>query len=317
VPADPERPGLVLDPTENVANPFVVPLANGDFRLFATNKSVFDKRRNIPVFQPFGIAHLRYVTDALPFLPGWAVPGRTWAPDVRRIHGRWVMYFTARYAGAAPASIPQGLQCIGVASSSKLLGPYSPAPAPVICQTDRGGSIDARTFIDADGSIWLHWKSDDNAALERDNPTGIFAARLSPWGTSLVTQPVEILAPTLPWEGHIVEAPQMVLGPDGTHWLFYSANWYNQRRYGMGVARCAGPAGPCTKPFDRWFGSNAQGAGPGEGSLFWSRGLLLMAYAPWHDGRSAITRPVALARIWFDARGPYFAAWTGVAPQRG
>jgi beta-xylosidase len=102
----------------------------------------------------------------------------------------------------------------------------------------------------------------------------------------------------------------MVLLED-THWLFYSGNWFNQPAYAIGAARCEGPAGPCTKPFDRPFlETNAQGAGPGEGSLFVDAdGALWMVYSPWAvDYETYTPRPVALARIGLDPIGPYLAA---------
>ena len=56
---------------------------------------------------------------------------------------------------------------------------------------------------------------------------------------------------------------------DGAYWVFYSGNWFNQPRYAIGAARCAGPAGPCP---DQSTGPPArlqpQGPGPGEASVF-------------------------------------------------
>src|SRR3954463_1353602 len=35
--------------------------------------------------------------DALPSLPAWAVPGRTWAPTIARVGKGFVLYYTARH----------------------------------------------------------------------------------------------------------------------------------------------------------------------------------------------------------------------------
>src|SRR6478672_9566127 len=49
-------------------------------------------------------------SDALPTLPAWALPGKTWAPDVSAAaSGRYLMYVVM--ASSSPA-----LQCIGVAA---------------------------------------------------------------------------------------------------------------------------------------------------------------------------------------------------------
>jgi beta-xylosidase len=179
----------------------------------------------------------------------------------------------------------------------------------LVCQLDRLGTIDPRTFVDADGSLWLHFKSDDNADTEGTSHTSIYAQRLSADGLSLIDQPTIILNADQPWEGRIVEAGQMIR-ENGRYWLFYSANWFNQPVYGIGVASCQGPAGPCTKPNNGPFlGSNAQGRGPGEQSIFTDDKGTWMVYAPNAvDFRALTVRPVALARIGFNESGPYLGA---------
>ncbi|MCU1375230.1 MAG: hypothetical protein JWO68_2516, partial [Actinomycetia bacterium] len=84
-------------------------------------------------------------------------------------------------------------------------------------------------------------------------------------------------------------------------------NWFNQPAYGIGVAECTGPAGPCRKPLGRpWLGTNAQGAGPGEASLFRDGRGWWIVYGPWAvDFDTPTPRPVALARVVFGAVRPY------------
>jgi beta-xylosidase len=215
-----------------------------------------------------------------------------------------VLYYTARHATQEPPT-----QCIGVATAAEAVGPYVPAAEPIVCQLERGGSIDPRTFRDADGQLWLHWKSDDNRDTEGTSTSTLYAQRLSADGTALEGEPARVLEVTQPWEGRIVEAPQMIEAA-GRLWLFYSANWFNQPAYAIGVAECETPAGPCSKPFDRpWLSSNAQGEGPGEASLFLDlQGRWRMVYAPVaQQFRDETDRPIALATVGFDATGPYLA----------
>jgi GH43 family beta-xylosidase len=240
----------------------------------------------------------------MPVLPAWVDAGFTWAPDVRRIDDRYVMWFTARLKGYDPPT-----QCIGVAVSDDPFGPFVGEPEPRICQLERRGSIDARSYEAPDGQLWLHWKSDDNADVDGTTKASIYAARLAPDGIELDSEWTEILTADQPWEGRIVEAPQLVAG-GGRLWLFYSANWFNQPAYGIGVAECETPAGPCTKPLDRaWLGSNAQGFGPGEASLFTDDdGRMWIVYAPWAvQFETKTPRPVALAHVAFDDNIPYLA----------
>jgi hypothetical protein len=103
----------------------------------------------------------------------------------------------------------------------------------------------------------------------------------------------------------------------GKYWLFYSANWFDQPVYGIGVASCAGPQGPCqdlsTQPL---VSTNAQGEGPGEESVFTGQNGFWMLYNPWRSyAPTGITppRPVAVARIGFGPFGPYLGDTTGTA----
>ncbi len=303
--ADPASPAKIITPLQDRPNPFVL-VANGGYYLFSSSQAnAYTK--DIPVQFSSDLQHWGPVFDALPVLPPWAEWGGTWAPDVRWVSGRWVLYFTAQVKGQ-----PARTECIGTATApaSTPAGPFTPSPGLLVCQTDHRGSIDPRTFIDPTGAMWLDWKSDDNADTGGTTHTSIYAQRLSSDGLSLVGPSTVILTADQPWEGRIVEAPQMVLW-NSRFWLFYSGNWFNEPSYAIGVAECAGPAGPCTKPSAQPFlASNAQGQGPGESSLFSDQNGLWIVYGPLSvHFRTDTPRPVALAHIAFNASGPYLAAF--------
>jgi hypothetical protein len=247
--------------------------------------------------------------DVLPALPAWATGGLTWAPDVQRVSGGWALYFTSLVKGIDPET-----HCIGSAFARSPSGPFVPTAYPIVCQLDHRGSIDARTITAPGNQLVLIWKSEDNAnpsvpGPDQDGPTGIYAQALSPDGRRLLGRPVKILGPSEPWEGTIVEAPDMVEAW-GTYWLFFSGNWYSSPSYGIGVAACQGPFGPCTDPDPApLISSNLQGAGPGEESLFTDGDATYILYNPFHadDPGPVIPRPVVMARIGFTPRGPYVA----------
>lgn len=304
---DPERPAQLLpltEPSPSLPNPYVLALADRYLMFTTEARDAVGAKQNVPVLESSDLQQWRFVRDALPSLGEWAVPEATWAPDVARIGDAWLLFYTARVADLDPPT-----QCIGAAMSAVPDGPYVPTPEPIVCQLDRGGSIDPRTFQDRDGQWWLHWKSDDNRDVDGTATASIHAQRLDGAGTAVVGEPTAVLEVTQPWEGRIVEAPQMVEAA-GRLWLFYSANWFNQPAYGIGVAECDTPAGPCTKPFDGpWLSSNGQGEGPGEASLFLDRsGRWRMVYSPVaQQYRTETDRPVALSTVGFDAVGPYLA----------
>ena len=55
----------------------------------------------------------------------------------------------------------------------------------------------------------------------------------------------------------------------GQYFLFYSGNNWETASYAEGVARCAGPSGPCSKPLPGpILGTEAQFAGPGGATVF-------------------------------------------------
>ena len=185
-----------------------------------------------------------------------------WAPDVAQFGNHYMLYFSSMLRNVSP-----GTMCIGDAISSAVAGPYIASPVPFTCQQALGGSIDPHVFVDATGQPYDGLKSEQNARSYTVD-TQIWSQPLSVDGVHLVGQPTVIFGPDAPWQGHIVEAPQLVL-VRGTYYLFYSGGWFNQPGYSVGVARCAGPLGPCTDVSPSpLLASNAQEDGPGEESIF-------------------------------------------------
>ena len=160
-------------------------------------------------------------------------------------------------------------------------------------------------FVDATGQPYMVWKSEQNARSYTVD-TQIWSQPLSVDGVHLVGQPTVIFGPDAPWQGHIVEAPQLVL-VRGTYYLFYSGGWFNQPGYSVGVARCAGPLGPCMDVSPSpLLASNAQGEGPGEESIFTNSAGVWLVYTPF---RSTLPlpgppRPVAMAHLGFGPPAP-------------
>ena len=304
-------PAVIPDPGQDAPDPFILQDGAG---YYLYSSEVFDRTAPVMVSYTTTFGHWPDPTPAMTTEPSWATAGFTWAPDVRRIGNRYVMYFDAlalpsMYQDGNATGLGAQAQCIGTATSGAPGGPFVPASQPLVCQLDHHGSIDPRSLADDSGQLWLIWKSDDNAdfAVAPSARTHIFSQRLAPDGLTLTGPRTQLLQADQAWQHGIVESPTLVHS-DGW-WLFYSGGWFNQPYYAVGVARCAGPAGPCTdlgrNPI---LSSNLQGQGPGEESLVrTSNGSWWMAYSPWAWGPSGVTnRPVALARIDFGLAGPEF-----------
>jgi GH43 family beta-xylosidase len=292
---NPSQPATVITSGADQPDPFML-VHGGKYYLFTSNGTEPD---NVPVEEASTIGHWGPVVDALPTLPAWAAHGFTWAPDVHRFGRSYVLYFTALVKGSDP-----NIQCIGDAVSTHITGPYSAVPAPIICQTTQGGSIDPRTFVDGNGTAYMTWKSDENSDVNGTSLTNIYSQPLSADGLHLLGQPTRIFGPDEAWQGRIVEAQDLV-EVHGAYYMFYSGNWFNQPYYGIGVARCNGPLGPCADisptPF---LASNDQGQGPGESSVFADSAGIWLLYSPFYFTAGA-ERPVAMARLGFGPNGPY------------
>jgi beta-xylosidase len=293
------RPAVMITPGLNVPNPFVMKV-DGIYFMFASGNLY------VPVTLLLSSSLTGWAPtnlDPLPKLPTWAQPGFTWSPDVRRVGGHYVMWFSAALASSDAAS---PTKCIGMATASSVIGPYvSRERRPLVCQLSHQGSIDPRTFIDPAGRLWLLWKSDDNADWTPTTHTTIYSQRLSSNGLHLLGKPIALITANRHWERGVIEAPDMVFA-GGRYWLFFSGNWFNQPSYSIGLAQCAGPAGPCkSRSSGRWLASNAQGSGPGEETVFFDGSRWWLLYSPIAvDFQSPTNRPAVLARLSFGPKGP-------------
>jgi hypothetical protein len=270
---------------------------------------------NVPVRAFTDLGLLGAKSDAMPVLPSWS-KGWIWAPDVLHVDGRYVMWFsTADVNDILPTGVPA--QCIGEALSSSPLGPFKAAQRPVICGS--WGYIDPRFFYAPNGQLWLDWKADLNASwgpaqnsqLPQNQPTVLWAQRLSPDGMTLEGDAHELIAATSTWEHKMIEAPDMVYA-DGGYYLFFSTNASYLDDAGIGEAVCRGPAGPCEETNGRAFlGASSLGVAPSEESLFTQDGMTWLLFSP---SGIAFYRKFAVARIAFAPKGPYVAAFDGAFP---
>lgn len=274
-------------------DPFVV-RRGGELIAYATNSGGI----NLPMATSRDLVTWTDVTDparpgkrrdGMPVLAPWVQEGRTWAPEVMQVGGRWLLYYTALHR-------KRGMECIGLASSADPLGPFRDMSAePLVCQYDQGGTIDAHPFRDVDGQLYLYYKNDGNNPKVL-KPAQIWAQRLSADGLRLTGEPVPLVRNDKHWEWRVVEAPAMVRhaeGKDGGYTLFFSANhfgWEADQRlsnYGIGYADCKGPMGPCTdakeNPWLHSFNDKQAGclSGPGHPAVFDAGKRLFMAFHAW------------------------------------
>lgn len=290
---------------QNFPDPFIIEHA-GEYIAYSTNDGP-----NLPMAASRDLVNWSFVMDpadprkkrdGLPALGRWAKTGATWAPEVMKVKNQWVLYYTAAYRR-------QNIQCLGAAVASDPKGPFVDSSAePLLCQRDIGGTIDANPFRDRDGKLYLYFKNDGNRVRQT---TRLWGVALAPDGLRVEGAPVDLgMTDRDCWEAGLIEAPSMVLTPDG-HTMFYSAGsfgWDSKQRlspYAMGYARCAGPLGPCTdasaNPLLSSFSDREAGclSGPGHQHVFRAKGGTFIAFHAWSASSSC--RPDKDARFLYVA----------------
>ena len=235
--------------------------------------------------------------------PVWSVQDY-WAPEIHHINGVFVAYFTARNK--------HGLLCIGVATSSSPLGPFTASSEPIAKDpANKMGYIDATVFFDPIlNGLYLIWKYDGNADRL---PTTIVAQKLKNV-TALddKEKSFALLTDTLKWEGGIVEAP-WIYTHNNSIYLFYSGNGYgatNQNGvclYSVGVAVSSSSLrGNFTKhgnPILSNFGEKSGTTGPGHCSVVSFKNETYIVYHAWMFGKvlGPYGRHVCVDKIeWID-----------------
>ena len=227
------QPAPVLAFGHDFPDPYVLVVAGVSYA-YSTNVAGV----NVPVMTSTNLTSWTAPSEALPALPHWASGGRTWAPTVLARGGAYVLYYTVTQAST-------GAQCVSVATAAtRPTGPFSDTSSgPLVCQLDRGGSIDPYVFTDAQGSSYLFWKSDDNAF---GHPTSLWGRPLAAGGTGFAprSSAVRLLTQTAAWQAPAMEGPAMVKSGK-TYFLFYGANRWDSSSSAIGYATCSKPLGPC------------------------------------------------------------------------
>jgi arabinan endo-1,5-alpha-L-arabinosidase len=273
-PAGPEADGNpVLD--EDFPDPDILEV-DGTYYAYATNTSTL----NVQVATSTDLTSWEMLNgDALPDLPSWVIPGKTWAPEVTQFGpDQYVMYPTT-------TNFDPTFQCIAVATATSPEGPFEfVGEEMLVCPAEEGGAIDASTFTDDDGTRHLLWKNDGNCC---GFDTWLYIAPLSPDGLRLAGEPTRLVKQDQEWEGNLVEAPTLVKR-DGSYVLMYSANDYGGEQYAIGYATADSVTGPYTKGEEPLFTTEASGGvyvGPGgQDVVVAPDGSDQLAFHSWYGG---------------------------------
>ena len=227
---------------DTFADPAVVRAPDGWWYAYGTTdplragEGVFHR---IPTARSRDLVTWQYVGDAIATLPSWAAPDAAlWAPDVRYVAGRWVMYYVVTQTTLTPGPNDNA---IGVATAPSPTGPWTDSGAPVVGPRpgDSGNPDDFRWTFDpahlvaADGRQYLYYGSYYG---------GVFATELSADGTRAVGAPTMVAIDNR-YEG------AYVVPRDGWYYLFASSSNCCAgpvTGYSVFTGRSRSPLGPFT-----------------------------------------------------------------------
>ncbi|KAF1990659.1 glycoside hydrolase family 43 protein [Aulographum hederae CBS 113979] len=189
--------------------------------------------------------------DALPQTGAWSntASPTVWGPDVIRVGNTFVLYYAA-YQGNQSR-----FHCIGAATSSNIMGPYTPLAHAWACPTERGGAIDPAGFRDSNGQRFVAYKIDGNAIGTggtcgneegQKQPTPLLLQAVGSDGITPQGQPTTILDRD-DSDGPLIEAPNLVRNPHGQYVLYYSSDCYLNPGYDVKYATADRVSGPYHK----------------------------------------------------------------------
>ena len=217
---------------------------------------------------------------------------RFWAPELHRVNNKFYVYYSAGDA--------TGRMKIGVATADTITGPYKDLGRPIVSDA-AADVIDINYFQDDTGKQYLYWKN--NASSQ------IYVQEVAADGITLVGTAKSTLQPSLAWEGGTLEG-SWTMKKDGQYYIFYSGNWFNSDKYGVGVARSASPLGPWTKKGDPILKSGNRWKGPGHNSVLSTNGGDYMLYHAWDRVPEAGDRIGLLDKITWSNGWPSVANGT-------
>ena len=248
------------------------------------------------------------------------VSGDYWAPEVYPWQDRYVMLFTGRWKQNHSLRI-------GIAFSDKPEGPFEdPLGAPLF---DFGyAAIDGTLVEDDEGVPYMIYSRDcSENRIDGRHESHLYGVRLADDLLSTVGEPVLLTTPDALWETasgdyRWNEGPA-VLRHDGKYYLFYSANYFASREYGVGVAVADAPLGPYVKqannPILTWVPGGdgvPMVSGPGHNSFFVMGDELFTAYhTPTDPAAPSGDRQLCVDRAGFHGDGTAYINGPTLAPQ--
>jgi len=197
---------------DTFADPSLIRGRDGRWYAYATSDPLKAGDPTVPLLPVLSSTDLVTWTSAgsvFAVRPSWATPtAGIWAPDIRWVDGRYVLYYVVTDTTALPGDTDSA---IGVATAPTPLGPWTDSGGPLVAPRPGNGSylgtIDPAGFTDTEGHRWLYWASFNG---------GGFVTRLTDDGLHTVGEPTRVLVDNR-YEG------SYVVRHGGYYYMFASA----------------------------------------------------------------------------------------------
>ncbi|KAI1340925.1 glycosyl hydrolase [Xylariaceae sp. FL0016] len=159
------------------------------------------------------------------------------------------MYFSAEVEGG------NAHHCVGTATASAILGPWTASDTPFACNLTIGGAIDASGFRDVDGKRYVTYKVDGNSIGHGGTcnnevapivATPLILQEVEADGVTKVGEGITILDRT-DADGPLVEAPSIMRSASGIYTLFFSSGCFTESSYNVNYATSKSVRGPYTR----------------------------------------------------------------------
>ena len=212
----------------------------------------------------------------------WGYDDWYWAPDVKRINGKYYMLASVReHLGICVADSPEG--------------PYIPQEKPLFdC------SIDGHIFQDDDGRIYIYYVS-----WRKDHRYGLYCMEMTSDFEPIFESEKAIIFAEEPWESNqarVAEAPYMIKH-NGLYYLTYSGSHYESKFYATGYALSRSPMGP----FEKYegnpilVGDGERVCGAGHHCITYDKdGNMLIVYHTHKNSENIHPRCISIGRIFFE-----------------
>lgn len=204
--------------------------------------------------------------DALPTLGSWVDTSTTlssnvWAPSIVELSANsFVMYYSA-----TAKSSNKGAHCIGAATATSVLGPYTPKPNALFCPLAQGGAIDPAGFQDINGQRYIVYKIDGNSI---GAATPLILQPVAADGITLQGTATTLLNNNGASDENVIEAPSIARTQYGTYVLTFSSGTFTDSSYTVSYAVSNSVTGPYTRNPNPLFKTGVDGlTAPGSATL--------------------------------------------------